>query len=342
MDKKLHRGGRKVASVIYNGMYGKKNPAVHRCRQMEEQKTLTLDFVKSLMEQSYTLLWTDYNDNLDNHLDVIRKCLDKRNCESLWEKVDEWYSDAECEAVHGIMEKLKEECFVFNDFDEHEVDAFFNEHEDAIRDEIYSRNDSDVVKDLIRNTDDIPIRVEMLSDYDCINSNWFESQGGYSYEESYFGDMVDSLNLNPAQVKKLLTSHGYKVYGRFPNRKSRNGKEQVTYEQFYEELINSCCGANLLTYIGKVSLKDLYDADFSLKEVIIPKGNCCGLFSSTYGGGSLLEMELKQDVKLKLEVKGCNGFRFRLDDERSKYDYSIQHVYGVDDSFFNNPVSIVS
>lgn len=309
---------------------------------MEEQRTLTLDFVKSLMEPSYTLVWTDYNDNLDNHLDIIRKCLDRRNCDCLWEKAGEWYGDAEYEAVHGIMEKLKEECFVFNDFDEHEVDAFFDEHEDAIRDEIYSRNNSDVVKDLIRYTDDIPIRVEMLSDYDCINSNWFESQGGYSYEASYFGDMVDSLNLNPAQVKKLLTSHGYKVYGRFPNRKSRNGKEQVSYEQFYEELINSCCGANLLTYIGKVSLKELYDADFSLKEVIIPKGNCCGLFSSTYGGGSLLEMELKQDVKLKLEVKGCNGFRFRLDDERSKYDYSIQHVYGVDDSFFNNAVSIVS
>ena len=309
---------------------------------MEEQRTLTLDFVKSLMEPAYTLVWTDYNDNLDNHLDIIRKCLDRRNCDCLWEKAGEWYGDAEYEAVHGIMEKLKEECFVFNDFDEHEVDAFFDEHEDAIRDEIYSRNDSDVVKDLIRYTDDIPIRVEMLSDYDCINSNWFESQGGYSYEASYFGDMVDSLNLNPAQVKKLLTSHGYKVYGRFPNRKSRNGKEQVSYEQFYEELINSCCGANLLTYIGKVSLKELYDADFSLKEVIIPKGNCCGLFSSTYGGGSLLEMELKQDVKLKLEVKGCNGFRFRLDDERSKYDYSIQYVYGVDDSFFNNAVSIVS
>ena len=309
---------------------------------MEEQRTLTLDFVKSLMEPSYTLVWTDYNDNLDNHLDIIRKCLDRRNCDCLWEKAGEWYGDAEYEAVHGIMEKLKEECFVFNDFDEHEVDAFFDEHEDAIRDEIYSRNDSDVVKDLIRYTDDIPIRVEMLSDYDCINSNWFESQGGYSYEASYFGDMVDSLNLNPAQVKKLLISHGYKVYGRFPNRKSRNGKEQVSYEQFYEELINSCCGANLLTYIGKVSLKELYDADFSLKEVIIPKGNCCGLFSSTYGGGSLLEMELKQDVKLKLEVKGCNGFRFRLDDERSKYDYSIQYVYGVDDSFFNNAVSIVS
>ncbi len=30
MVKKQHGGGRKVASVIYNDMYGKKNPAVHR------------------------------------------------------------------------------------------------------------------------------------------------------------------------------------------------------------------------------------------------------------------------------------------------------------------------
>ena len=53
-------------------------------------------------------------------------------------------------------------------------------------------------------------------------------------------------------------------------------------------------------------------------------------------------MELKQDIRLKLEVKGCNGFRFRLDDERSKYDYSVQHVYGVDNSFFGDAVRIVS
>lgn len=218
----------------------------------------------------------------------------------------------------------------------------FDEHEDEIRDEIYNRNDSDVVKELIRHTDDIPIRVEMLSNYDCINSNWFESQGGYRYEESYFGDMVDSLNLNPARVKKILTEHGYRAYGRFPNRKNRNGKEQVSYEQFYEELINSCCGANLLTYIGRVSLKDLYDAGFSLKEVIIPKGNCCGLFSSTYGGGSLFEMELKKDVKLKLEVKDYHGFRFCLDNERSNNDCSVRHVYGVDDSFFGERISLVA
>lgn len=303
---------------------------------MEEQKTLTLDFVKSMMEPTYTLVWTDYTDNLDNHHDVIQKCLDNRSSESLWDKMELWYSDAEWQAVQEIIAKLKEECTVFNDFDEEEVNAFFDEHEDEIRDEIYSRNDADVLTDLMKNTDDIPVRVEMLSNYDCINSHWLESHGGYRYEGSYFGDMIDCLNLNPAKVKKVLVEKGYTVYGRFPNRKSRDGKEQVSYGQFYEELINSCCGANLLTYTGRVNLKELYDAGFSLKEVIIPKGNYCGLFSSMYGGGSLLEMELKQDVRLKLEVKDYHGFRFRLDDERSKYDYSVQHVYGVDDSFFGN------
>ena len=301
-----------------------------------------MELVKPLMKRSYTLVWTDYSDNLDNHHDIIQDCLNKRSCESLEEKVYNWYSESEWTAVCEAIGKLKEKCIKQYGFDEDVVDAFFDEHEDEIRDEIYSRDDSGVLKELIRNTDDIPVRVEMLSNNDCINSNWFESQCGYRYDESYFGDMVDSLNLNPAKVKKLLTGHGYKVYGRFPNRKSRDGKEQVSYEQFYEEMLNSCCSANLLVYVGKVSLKDLYDADFSVDEVIIPKGNYCGLFSSAFGGGSLLEMELKQDVPLKLKRKNGCDYRFRLDAERSKYDYSIQHVYGVDDSFFGNTVSLVA
>lgn len=74
---------------------------------MEEQKTLTLDFVKSLMEQSYTLVWTDYNDNLDNQHNLIQQCLDKRNDDSLWEKVDDWYFDTEWSAIREIIKKTK-------------------------------------------------------------------------------------------------------------------------------------------------------------------------------------------------------------------------------------------
>ena len=48
---------------------------------------------------------------------------------SLWEKVDEWYGDAEWEAVREIVSKLKDECIRFHDFGEEEVDKFFQEHE---------------------------------------------------------------------------------------------------------------------------------------------------------------------------------------------------------------------
>ena len=40
---------------------------------MDEQKTLTLEFIKSLMEPSYTLIWTDHDDNLDRHRGLIQK-----------------------------------------------------------------------------------------------------------------------------------------------------------------------------------------------------------------------------------------------------------------------------
>lgn len=306
------------------------------------KKELTLDFVKSLMDESYTLVWVDYNDNFNADYTLIQKCLDKKSPESLWEGIAGWYSDSEWESTQRIIRKLKEECILFYDSDEKEVESFFEKHDDEIRGEIYARDDSDVLTELIKHTDDIPVRVEMLSDYDCINSNWFESQGGYRYKESYFGDMVDALNLNPARVKKMLVEKGYTVHGCFPNRKHRDGKEQVTYEHFYQELINSCCGANLLTYIGKVSLKDQYDIGFSFKEVIIPKGNYCGIFSSIYGGGSLLGMELQQDVKLDLKPKGRYNFRFRLDNEKSENECSIRHVYGTDDSFFGGKVRLIA
>ena len=104
------------------------------------------------------------------------------------------------------------------------MDKFFQEHEDEIREEIYDRNDSDTLKELLKNTDDIPVRVEMLSNYDCINSNWLESQEGYRYKESYFGDMIDALNLNPAKVKKMLVEK--RLHGIWPvPRKKIQGRQ---------------------------------------------------------------------------------------------------------------------
>lgn len=306
---------------------------------MDGNNELTMDFIKSLMEPSYTLVWVSHDSSFDDSLDVIEECLMEKSSMTLYDNTDEWYLDARWQSIRYILKQIRSDCMDVG-FDEKCVAEFMEEHHDEILDTIYERDDSDVLGDLLKNTDDIPVRVEMLSNYDCINSHWLESQGGYVYPDSYFGDMVDALNLNPAKVKRVLAEKGIPVHGRCPDKRSRNGKEQVSYEDFRQELVNSCCGANLLTYIGKVNVKELYESGFNIAKVTIPKDNCCGIFSSMSGGGSLLEMKLRMDVTIELKTEDYHGYRLMIDAPHRDYDYSIGQVYGVCDSFFGDTVRL--
>jgi hypothetical protein len=292
------------------------------------------------MDDKYYLIYVNYNDNLDGRPEVFRKCIEERSADHLHESFDEWYTNQEWEAASQAMRQLRKR-LVESGYKRWEAMKFFEENEDGIRDEIYARGEYDGVEDLLRNTRDIPVRVELFSNYDCINSHWLESQGGFSYEESYFGDMVDALCLNPRKVKQTLVSYGEKVCGRFPDRRSRNGKEYVSYEQFYEELINSTCGANLLTFTATLNTTKLYELGFNLSKFTIPKGNKCGLFSSTYGGGSLLEMELRHDITIDLTRKDYPYFRLEIETIEKRYSYSIGEVYGADSSIYGNPIRII-
>ncbi len=157
-------------------------------------KELTMDFIRSVMDDSYTLVWVNYDDNLNENLDVIETCMKEKSAMTLYDKTDDWYRDARWHGVSQILDDIKSSC-IDEGFDEDAVKEFMDDNRDDIVNIIYERDDSDALGGLLKNTDDIPVRVEMLSNYDCINSHWLESQGGYVYPDSYFGDMVDALNL---------------------------------------------------------------------------------------------------------------------------------------------------
>lgn len=302
---------------------------------------ITFEDLKDLLPKTTSLYFVDYNDNLDEHTDLIQKCIDDKNYDVLYEAIDEWYLDSPHYAFEYLDEELKSDiCKKFN-IEEDKAKELLEEYRDEIRDHYYSVDDSTVLKDLVRNSRAINVRMPLYSNYDCINSHYFE--GGYAYKESYFGDMVDVLNLNPAKVKKMLLENDVKCYGAFPNYKHRDGKELVSYSDFWQELENSSCGANLLVFVGKVNIQDLIDNSFELKEVTIPKGNSCGLFSDTFGGGSLIEMKLQKDFTIKLDVPRKKNL--------SKYDsfsllidktngYSINQSYGVTSDFFGKEITI--
>lgn len=299
---------------------------------------ITFEDLKDLLPKRTSLYYVDYRDSLDEHTELIQKCIDNKNCDALYEAIDEWYLDSSFD--YYDKELITDICNKF-EVDEDEAEEIFEEFRDEIRDHYYNVDDSNVLKDLVRNSRPINVRIPLYSNYDCINSHYFE--GGYAYFESYFGDMVDVLNLNPSKVKKILLENDVKCYGTFPNYKHREGKELVSYSDFWQELNNSICGANLLVFVGKVDIQDLIDNNFELKEVTIPKGNSCGLFSDSQGGGSVIEMELQKDFTVKLDVPRkknltkYDSFSLLIDKTNS---YSINQVYGVTSDFFGNEIII--
>jgi hypothetical protein len=305
----------------------------------QTRKKIDLELVKSYMDDSYQLIRVNRRDNLNDNPGIIGECVEKSGADPLYDFFDGYFGDSESDAVDEAARQLKS-TLEEDGYDSDVIEAFFGENEEEIRSEIYDRADNDDIDDMLRNTRDIPVRIEILSNYDCINSHWLESQGGFSYESSYFGDMVDALWLNPKRVKQILAEHGENVCGRFPDRKYRDGREFVSYERFYTELINSTCGANLLTFTATINPTKLYESGFNLAKLTIPKGNECGLFSSAYGGGSIIEMKLLRDMTIDLTRTKYPQFRLALETDGKAGDYSIKQVYGIDESVYGKPLRI--
>ena len=299
--------------------------------ESEEQETNNGEH-QNMMQSSYTLVYLERGNITVN----LSECITTKSKEPIHYHINDWFTDCESDAVHTIIEGLKSEC-EDDGYTEQEVEEFFNDNEDAIRDEIYSRDDSNTLDSVISNTDNLPIRVELHSNYDCINSHHFE--GNYSYKESYFGDMVDALNLNPKRVKELFESVDIECVGEFPDLTERDGNEVVSYESFATEISNSVSPANLLTFMAKVDVSELYERGFAVDEITIPKGNSCGLYSASSGGGSLLEMELQRDVTIKIRAEKYDYYSFELDGDSDR-GYSIKDVFGVMDSFCGKMVTL--
>lgn len=69
---------------------------------------MTMELVKSLMDDSYVLAWADSSENLAGQLELIQECLNDRNSYKLMERVDDTYDDIEFESIRLAMQELKE------------------------------------------------------------------------------------------------------------------------------------------------------------------------------------------------------------------------------------------
>lgn len=112
----------------------------------------SLEEVINLFDKSYTLVYVDYRDSLDNNLEEIQKAIHKQDMSYIWESTDDWVMDAQIYGLDSALDELKKEIKSTFDLESWQAEAVIEKYMDEIKEEIYNRDDSDVTHDLLRNT----------------------------------------------------------------------------------------------------------------------------------------------------------------------------------------------
>ena len=285
------------------------------------------------MEDKYHLVYTHFDDSFDHSAKYIQECLDKHDGYPLYETTDEWISDCRYRESLSIIGELKDaigdnsKYADIQPYIENWIDDVDNM--DCLRFQIEERDHSNPIGELIGRTS-IRAKITQHTNFDSLPSNW-DLRNTYHYKD-YFKDIVDTLWLNPATVKKTFTEKGITAEGIWINLAYRNGKEAVDYNDFADEVLNQTCNC-LLVFMGMFPLKDMYEHGFGkYHQIIVPKGNSCGLYSSSCGGGSLMEMELKRNLVLPIRLPGktkYDYFDMDVDEPNCNNGYCIDDVYGL-------------
>jgi len=317
--------------------------------------------IRKYCENNHIGFYWDYRDELNN--DQVQTIIEKGK-DGYYEVSDE-ICELNLDCISELEKNFSNETFeyfqdeIFNsllakgefkgysdklDYFEDNTENYKDEFFDEFRDFFYVDFSID---SLLPN--DIPVKFVVYSNYDCLNSDWL-NQNTYEYEHeycSYFRAILDVLKINPARFKTVLKQQDntmIKFAGRFPNYKSRTYWNDLSgdieykfYKDIARELINNTSPSNLV-FLATIDLKEYIFDEKPLKKVSIPKGNECGLFSSSVGGGSLLEISLPKDIILDVSKPyGLTEYdTIEMISVSSTNDYDIPNVYACTNDIFGN------
>ena len=284
------------------------------------------EIIKWMQENPVEFYW-DYRDKLSKEdIEKIFKNIDK---------IEEGLSEVECLLYEHNLDYIceLEDQVLKNMLEEFNLED--NEKSEDIKD--YFRDYISInygIKELLRSST-VNVVAKINSDYDCINSNWHELQdGGYRCKDSYFKDMLDFLNINPADFKKKVVEKYGKnsgvIQGKFPNLKSRSGKELISIDSLLIELANNPLPGNFI-FIVEMLVDDaieFFKGRSKAKYLKVKSGTNCGLFCGWQGGGSCLECQvINEDLNIKL-YRGINT-SIDVDVEPNLHTYTVDEVFGL-------------
>ncbi|MFZ2992427.1 MAG: hypothetical protein WA061_01815 [Microgenomates group bacterium] len=120
-----------------------------------ETKEITYEDIEKLLNKSYDLIYVDYRSNLDDSLESVAEAIRTQDWCHIDQNCDDWFWECQCDSLDFIAKELKDEIEKEFDITEEEAEELMEEHWENLRDVIMDRDESDPIKDLIRNTRDI-------------------------------------------------------------------------------------------------------------------------------------------------------------------------------------------
>lgn len=287
---------------------------------------------EKLIPQSTSLVFTDYRDDFDHQGSVISECIKKKSDTPLIEMYEEWFGDMHRDSVNRAIEELRED--LQKEFNWHEVNLFIASKREALESIIEERDDSDPIGECLSRTR-MRTRIELMSNYESFTPLYVSRTFCYV---NYVVYLLKALQLNPKHVKEALEKRGIKCSGQFSDYKCRDGKEIVDYDDF-AEMIDETCGYGRLTFVGAAPLKEMYEKNFGMTKITIPKGTKVIMYNSWDGSGSM-EIETKKPLVIDLSKTGKTKYdRFELildvPAKQGGHGYDTGSVYGWGYSFNN-------
>ena len=153
------------------------------------------------------------------------------------------------------------------------------------------------IEDLIHHTSNIRVRIVIHSNYE--GCGWQDREGDPSFKHN---DYVKA-------IRKLL-------------------KGKYEEKSFQQELDNICSSVNQFIFYFKCDAKVLRNIKEGWQKITIPKQAWAGFYDTWNGSGSVLEVELTDDITLKRQYGKTEYDTVEIVvDEANKY--SVENVYGL-------------
>lgn len=272
-------------------------------------------------------IYADYRDEMSEK-DAIAILEDDHPMEAFWEKMSEWYMDAEIdykdEVINLIREELVNDDGAFPEGLTDEQDAFLQEW---CCEHIYY---------------DYPDE-HFLGQEFCVNITLDTGDGNYDYALNshypcYAGGRYGEAMDDKASLVWLAKQQGYtKGQLRMALDEGDMSEPKGFLQSCRVEMANLPSHMSTVTFLTKMTLDDLIRVNEVLKlrgdnydarknpqcgYIVLDKSVECGLFDPWSGGGSVLEIQLEKDVKIPLKY-----VRAIMPDGWERYD--VGEVYGL-------------